>query len=122
MRQCGGPQREVVVGTCARPTLVCRVVPRHAGRRQTMEVIDRHANEAGIIYCIRRKDVDELTEPLRKNGCNALPYHAGLAPEEQRSTQADFLAENSDLEAASDAIGTSVVISTILLARNTTMT
>src|SRR5436305_11316978 len=54
---------------------------------------------------MRRKDVDELTEALRKRGCNALPYHAGLSPEERHSTQDAFRAEKCDLVVATVAFG-----------------
>src|SRR5882724_11474634 len=55
--QLGLRQPELLVGNFDRPNLTYRVLPRHELLKQVLEVLDRHANEAGIIYCIRRKDV-----------------------------------------------------------------
>ena len=52
--------------------------------KQVQEVLDRHKGEAGIIYCIRRKDVDAMTAQLKRLGYKALPYHAGMEAMERR--------------------------------------
>jgi ATP-dependent DNA helicase RecQ len=103
--QLGLKEPEVLVGNFDRPNLVYRVVPRRDLLKQVLEVVDRHAHEAGIIYCIRRADVDELTAALRKHGCNALAYHAGLTAEERAATQEEFAAERCDLIVATVAFG-----------------
>jgi ATP-dependent DNA helicase RecQ len=106
--QLGLSEPEVLVGNFDRPNLVYRVVPRRDRRNpvaQVLEVVDRHPNEAGIIYCIRRADVDELTAALRERGCNALPYHAGLTAEQRAATQEEFTAERCDLIVATVAFG-----------------
>ena len=58
----------------------------HDEFKQVMEVLDRHKGEAGIIYCMRRKDVDELNAALAAQGIRSLAYHAGMDKEE-RSTR-----------------------------------
>jgi ATP-dependent DNA helicase RecQ len=73
--------------------------------RQTIEVLERHEGEAGIIYSIRRKDVDELTAKLRAKGIDARPYHAGLPPEERVATQEAFASEECNLVVATVAFG-----------------
>ncbi len=78
--QLGLRSPEVLVGNFDRPNLSYRVVPRRELLKQVCEVIDRHPNEAGIIYCIRRRDVDELTDDLRQRGYKPRGYHAGLSP------------------------------------------
>ncbi|HEV8062444.1 MAG TPA: RecQ family ATP-dependent DNA helicase, partial [Gemmataceae bacterium] len=95
----------VLVGNFDRPNLNYRILPRVDLMRQVQEVLDRHKGEAGILYCIRRKDVDELTTVLRKLGCKALPYHAGLATEIRQKTQDAFAAEECDLVVATVAFG-----------------
>src|SRR5262249_34118355 len=72
---------------------------------QTLEVLARHPNEAGIIYCIRRRDVDELCLALRDKGFSPLPYHAGLAAEERTAAQDAFANEKCDLVVATVAFG-----------------
>ncbi|MBV9124530.1 MAG: DNA helicase RecQ [Planctomycetes bacterium] len=96
---------EVLVGNFDRPNLNYRIVARRDLMKQVLEVIDRHPQEAGIIYCLRRRDVDDLTAALKKHGCAALPYHAGLTPEERRATQEAFAAEQCDLVVATVAFG-----------------
>jgi ATP-dependent DNA helicase RecQ len=103
--QLGLKEPEVLVGNFDRPNLVYRVVPRRDLLKQVLEVVDRHANEAGIIYCIRRADVDDLTAALQTHGCKALAYHAGLSPEERAATQEEFTAERCDLIVATVAFG-----------------
>ena len=55
-----------LVGDFDRPNLTYRVLPRHDLLKQVCEVLDRHAGEAGIIYCLRRRDVDELAASLQE--------------------------------------------------------
>src|SRR5438552_18589712 len=95
----------ILVGSFDRPNLSYRVLPRVKPLEQTLETIERHAGEAGIIYCIRKKDVDEMTAALRKRGVDARPYHAGLTREERTSTQEAFAAETCDIVVATVAFG-----------------
>ncbi len=95
----------VLVGNFDRPNLTYRVLPRVDELKQLVEVLERHRGEAGIVYCIRRKDVDSLSEQLRKRGYDALAYHAGLSQEERRSTQEKFAAERCDVVVATVAFG-----------------
>src|SRR5205085_2602210 len=97
---------EILVGNFDRPNLTFRVVPRERELlRQVLDVLARHPNEAGIVYCIRRKDVDELTAELRKRRIRALAYHAGLMPDERRSAQEAFANEEADIIVATVAFG-----------------
>src|SRR5262249_58226941 len=54
----------MLVGNFDRPNLTYRVWPRHEVLKQVTEVLERHCNEAGIIYCMRRRDVDDQTAKL----------------------------------------------------------
>jgi ATP-dependent DNA helicase RecQ len=96
---------EVLVGNFDRPNLAYRVQPRRDLTKQVLEVIDRHKGEAGIIYCIRRADVDELTAELQQHGLKAMAYHAGLAAEQRRAAQDAFAQEKCDLIVATVAFG-----------------
>jgi ATP-dependent DNA helicase RecQ len=95
----------VLVGNFDRPNLTYRVLPRHDLMKQVCEVLDRHDGEAGIVYCLRRRDVDDLAATLHKRGVNALPYHAGLAPEQRHFTQEAFAEERCDVVVATIAFG-----------------
>jgi ATP-dependent DNA helicase RecQ len=103
--QLGLQQPEILVGNFDRPNLTYRVESRTDLMGQTMEILERHRGEAGIIYCIRRRDVDDLTSWLKQKNVNALPYHAGLSPESRKRTQAAFKSERCDLVVATVAFG-----------------
>jgi ATP-dependent DNA helicase RecQ len=103
--QLGLREPEILVGNFDRPNLTYRVVPRHELLAQVTEVLNRHHDEAGIIYCLRRRDVDELTDSLRKKGRKPLAYHAGMLAEERRDVQEAFRSERCDLIVATVAFG-----------------
>jgi ATP-dependent DNA helicase RecQ len=95
----------VLVGDFDRPNLVYRVLPRLDLVRQVTDVISRHPKEGGIVYCIRRKDVDELTGKLVSKGINARAYHAGMASDERNAAQEAFSRETCDVIVATVAFG-----------------
>jgi ATP-dependent DNA helicase RecQ len=95
----------VLVGNFDRPNLTYRVVFRNELINQVEAVIARHPRQAGIIYCIRRLDVDELAANLQKKGHKVLPYHAGMTPEERKKTQEAFATEQCDIIVATVAFG-----------------
>lgn len=103
--QLGLRNPELLVGNFDRPNLCYRVWPRLSMLEQVIEVLKRHAGEAGIIYCIRRRDVDSLTADLKALGYNAAPYHAGMSTEDRKATQEAFRAERCDLVVATVAFG-----------------
>jgi ATP-dependent DNA helicase RecQ len=103
--QLGLRNPEVLVGNFDRPNLTYRVWPRHDILKQVLEVIERHPGEAGIIYCMRRRDVDDLAARLRERSVNARPYHAGLTAEERHATQDEFAAERCEIVVATIAFG-----------------
>lgn len=64
-----------------------------------------HAGDAGIVYCLSRKRVDEIADYLAGQGLDALPYHAGLEPEVRSRNQARFLNEEGVIIVATIAFG-----------------
>ncbi len=103
--QLGLKNPEILVGNFDRPNLTYRVLPRVNALDQAREVFDRHKGDAGIVYCLRRKDVDDLTAQLQKAGYRAMPYHAGMSNEDRRITQDAFAAEEADIVVATVAFG-----------------
>ena len=79
--------------------------PRTARVGQVVAAINRHRAEAGIVYCIRRSEVDELTAALTRRGFAALRYHAGLSDDERRANQEAFVNEKVDIVVATVAFG-----------------
>ena len=96
---------EVLVGSFDRPNLTYRILPRTDRARQTLEIAERHRGEAGIVYCLRRTDVDDMSALLRKQGFSALPYHAGMDAAERSRVSEDFAEEKCDIVVATVAFG-----------------
>ncbi|HEY7314842.1 MAG TPA: RecQ family ATP-dependent DNA helicase, partial [Gemmataceae bacterium] len=111
----------VLVGNFDRPNLTYRVLPRHEVLKQTLEVVQRHEGEAGIIYCLRRRDVDDLAAGLQKKDVKALPYHAGMSGEQRQTTQEAFASEQVDVIVATVAFGMGIDRSNVRFVLHTAM-
>jgi ATP-dependent DNA helicase RecQ len=111
----------VLVGNFDRPNLTYRVLPKLDLTKQIREVLDRHPGEAGIIYCIRRKDVDETHAMLQSLGYNARPYHAGMSSDDRSRAQDEFAEERCDLIVATVAFGMGIDRSNIRFILHTGM-
>jgi ATP-dependent DNA helicase RecQ len=96
---------EMLVGHFDRSNLLYRVRRRTNPLKQIREVLDRHKGESGIIYCIRRADVDEMTQSLSELGYRVAPYHAGMTDAERKKSQDSFIEESVDLIVATVAFG-----------------
>jgi ATP-dependent DNA helicase RecQ len=72
---------------------------------QIIRFLKQHEGKSGIIYCLSRKKVEELSKKLQINGFKAAPYHAGLDSEVRTQTQDGFLREDIDIIVATIAFG-----------------
>ncbi len=73
--------------------------------RDIVRFIRQNAGKSGIIYCLSRKNVEELTAVLRANNIKASAYHAGFDAATRSKTQDDFLMEKIDVIVATIAFG-----------------
>ena len=96
---------KVLVGSFDRPNLIYRVRPRADRLAQVVAAIQRHRDQAGIVYCIRRSEVEELAAALVRRGFRAVRYHAGLDDGERRANQEAFVNERADIVVATVAFG-----------------
>jgi ATP-dependent DNA helicase RecQ len=94
-----------LIGNFDRPNLVYRVLPRVDAHRQTLEILNRHRGEAAIVYCLSRRDTEDLAASLAGHGLRAAHYHAGMDPEKRRRTQEEFMSERLDVVVATVAFG-----------------
>lgn len=67
--------------------------------------LELHAKDSGIIYCLTRKLVDEVSEKLVKDGFSVTRYHAGLSDGERRKNQEDFIFDRILIMVATNAFG-----------------
>ena len=96
---------ETLIGSFDRPNLTYRVLPRADRTGQIRRIIDRHENESGIVYCITRKEVEEISEALQSAGVNAAPYHAGLTDLARDRNQEAFIRDKIQVIVATIAFG-----------------
>jgi ATP-dependent DNA helicase RecQ len=96
----------VFVSSFDRPNIRYRIVEKDEARRQLLEFIRaEHAGEAGIVYCLSRKKVDETAAFLESEGLAALAYHAGMDGETRRRHQERFQREEGVVMVATIAFG-----------------
>jgi len=96
---------EILVGSFDRPNLVFKVDRTGDIVNQVCKVLDRHKGESGIIYCIRRLDVDEMHATLSSMGYKTAPYHAGMDVGDRKKNQDAFIKEKIDTIVATIAFG-----------------
>ncbi|MEG0155158.1 MAG: DNA helicase RecQ [Lachnospiraceae bacterium] len=73
--------------------------------KTTFQYVAEHENQCGIIYCLTRKLVEEVTEKLAGSGCSVTRYHAGLSDGERKQNQEDFLYDRKQIMVATNAFG-----------------
>ncbi|MNM54799.1 ATP-dependent DNA helicase RecQ [compost metagenome] len=93
------------VSSFDRPNIRYTVVQKDNAKRQLLGFLKDHREEAGIVYCMSRRKVEETAEFLCKEGMSALPYHAGLPAEVRAANQRRFLREDGIVMCATIAFG-----------------
>lgn len=88
-----------------RPNLYYEVRTKQDVNKEIIRFIRKNSGKSGIIYCLSRKKVEELSETLQVNGIKALPYHAGLDASTRSRHQDMFLMEDADVIVATIAFG-----------------
>lgn len=89
-----------------RSNIQYRIRQKNNPRKQLMDFLQAECGEqAGIVYCLSRKKVDDTAIWLRDKGFNALPYHAGMSPKERQINQNRFLREEGIIIVATIAFG-----------------
>lgn len=89
-----------------RPNIRYHVTIKDNARQQLLTFIEReHPNDAGIIYCLSRKKVEDTATWLAEKGWDALPYHAGLSAQTREKNQRRFLREEGIIMVATIAFG-----------------
>ena len=88
-----------------RPNLWMGVAPKTKWRDQLLAFLEARRGSSGIVYCLSRRLTEEVAKTLRGAGFKALPYHAGLPPEQRKDSQEAFMAEEGVVMVATIAFG-----------------
>ena len=94
------------VASFDRPNIKYEIVDKQNAQSQLKAFIaERHAGDAGIVYCLSRAKVEDTAEALTKAGITALPYHAGLDANLRARNQDRFINEDGVVIVATIAFG-----------------
>jgi ATP-dependent DNA helicase RecQ len=105
IRQLGIEQATVYVAGFDRPNITYTVIPKQKPFTQLGAFLNGRRDEAGIVYALSRKRVEQVTERLRAAGFAAAAYHAGLPDEERRRVQDAFRRDDLRIVVATVAFG-----------------
>jgi ATP-dependent DNA helicase RecQ len=99
-------QAQQFVSSFDRPNIRYRVALKDNARKQLQSFLEtEHPDDAGIVYCLSRKKVEETAAWLKEQGWDALPYHAGLDAAVRSKNQKKFLREEGVIMVATVAFG-----------------
>ena len=101
----GLTEARVFLSSFDRPNIRYTVVEKDNAKKQLLGFLAGRKGQAGIVYCLSRKKVEETAEWLSAQGYPALPYHAGLPAAERAANQRRFLREEGLVMCATIAFG-----------------
>ena len=102
----GLEQARQFISSFDRPNIRYRVAQKNNARQQLQAFLEsEHPNDAGIVYCLSRKKVEETAAWLKERGWDALPYHAGMDAATRTAHQQRFLREEGVVMVATVAFG-----------------
>lgn len=93
------------VGDINRENLSINIFKEEDKLEGIKDIIREHEDESGIIYCLSRKEVENLYTYLREYGYNVSMYHGGLEDYDKEKAQDDFLFERTNIMVATNAFG-----------------
>jgi ATP-dependent DNA helicase RecQ len=105
LQRLGLSEARVFLSSFDRPNIRYTVVEKDNARKQLLGFLAGRQGQAGIVYCLSRKKVEETAEWLSAQGYPALPYHAGLPAAERAANQRRFLREEGLIMCATIAFG-----------------
>ncbi|MGY5353755.1 DNA helicase RecQ [Wenyingzhuangia sp. IMCC45467] len=88
-----------------RANLSLEVRPAQDRVKQIVDFVKSRPNESGIVYCLSRKQTEQLAERLKKSGFKAAAYHAGLPADVRSKTQENFIHDTTPIICATIAFG-----------------
>lgn len=98
-------QARCYIASFDRPNIRYIVLDKSKPLSQLTDFLRKLPGEAGIVYCLSRKRVDDLAAKLKSAGFNVAPYHAGLSTAQRQKVQDDFLRDDVTIMVATVAFG-----------------
>jgi RecQ family ATP-dependent DNA helicase len=98
-----------------RPNLTYLVRPKHDWLKTAVQALNRVRGSSAIIYCLSRKETENIALKLKQQGYHALPYHAGLDDRTRRETQEKFIRDECPIIVATIAFGMGIDKSNVRL-------
>lgn len=108
VRQLNIPDARMFITSFDRKNISLRVIRNLSGKDKLYELtrfIDRHKGESGIVYCLSRKNVENMAEKLKKLGYKAAAFHAGMPTADKEAVQQAFLNDDIPIICATIAFG-----------------
>ena len=103
--QLGLHQGQVFLSSFNRANLSYSVHAKSDSLALLMSLLQKRKDQSAIIYCLSRRETDEIADGLNKRGFQARPYHAGLDAETRRKNQEDFVRDRVPIIVATIAFG-----------------
>lgn len=96
---------EEFIASFDRPNLFLKIVDKEDPLNQVLDFLYTRKKQSGIIYCISRRQVDELAQALDDEGYSVRPYHAGLSDRNRAINQRQFIRDDVSIIVATIAFG-----------------
>ncbi len=105
LNQLGMEEAETFISSFDRPNLSLKVLPGRDRYKYISNFISKRGTQAGIVYCLSRKECEKLAGKLRENGFNAEYYHAGMDADSRSKVQENFIKDEIQIICATIAFG-----------------
>lgn len=98
-------QAKVHIASFNRPNIRYTILEKQKPFQQLIQFLDKRRDEFGIVYCLSRKRVEDVTEKLVAHGFSAMPYHAGISSKSRKNNQETFQRDDVQIIVATVAFG-----------------
>ena len=105
VRQLGLENPREYIGSFNRKNLRYQVMPKKNPMVFLLHYLGQHRDDAGIIYCLSKKETEDVAGELKKRGFHAAAYHAGLSKQAREYVQDAFIRDSVSVVCATVAFG-----------------
>ncbi len=89
----------------SRPNIYLEMQPAYKRKEKILEFVLERPDQSGIVYCLSKKNTEDLSRFLRQNGVDASFYHAGMDADRRNRVQSDFINDRVKVVCATVAFG-----------------